>query len=686
VKRLSILLLLLSIISILGGPAAALAAPYESYNYSWYGDPEPSPVPYLPERQITGTALSVGSFSGPEDMFVTPDGKIYLLDSGNNRIIRMNEDWKVTQIIDKFMNNGAEDTFSVPQGMFVHRDGHLYIADTGNKRIVELEEDGSLVRIIPPPVSDVLPQGFVYQPIKLVVDSAGRIYVVGKGVFDGIMSFDSGGKFTGFMGLNEVQFSPIDLFWKRLMTEEQRSKMILFIPTEFNNVDIDEEGFIFATTGEAFSRSPVKRLNPSGTDVLKRNGYQPPMGDIRWTFDGAMPGSSTIVSVAVDRNGIYSILDNKRGRVFTYDREGKFMYVFGVAGEQQGTFKTPVDIEILGNKILVLDKGMNRFTVFSPTRYGETIRNAVIYTDTGEEDKAIALWEDALKMNNNLEIAYLGMGKAELRQGNNLQAMESFRLGMHREYYSRAFERYRKEFMWEHFNKIALGALAAAVLAFAAAKVIKVRREEPGVVGMAWHNMFHPFNGFWELKYENKGKMWFSLLILLLLSVLYVLKRQFTGFIFNPDAGSTDVSLFAEMLYIALPFFLWCVANWSLTTLMDGEGKFKEIVVATAYALVPLVLVQIPLILLSNVITVQEAEFYNLLESIAYIWVAFLLFVGMLTVHQYSVSKTIATMLLTLVVIAIILFLALLFFSLAQQMLNFGTTIYNELLFRMAEG
>jgi len=665
---------------------AALAAPYEGYNYSYWNEPEPAPVPYLPDRQITGQQVSAGPFNAPEDLFVTQDGHIYVADTGNNRIVRLDANWNVTRIIDSFDNNGKEDGFSAPSGLFVTGDGHLFVADTNNKRIVELTAEGELVRVIGPPEADVLPENFSYQPIKLVVDLAGRLYVVGRGVFDGIMQFNAGGTFTGFIGVNKVRYSPVELFWKTVLTREQRSKMVLFIPVEFNNVDIDEEGFIYATTAEQNSTAPVKRLNPSGDDVLKRNGYRPPMGDTRWSFTSAMPGSSQIVAVTVDEKGIYSILDRTRGRVFTYDRDGKLMYIFGLNGEQKGTFKIPVDIDMLGDQILVLDKGLNHIVVFRPTLYGKTVRDAVIYTEIGEEEKAIAAWRKALQMNSNLEIAYIGIGKAELRQGNNLEAMKNFRLGMHLDYYSRAFERYRKEFMWEHFGTIAGGLLACVAVMIVAARIMKRKSVEPGVVGMAWYTALHPFKGFWDLKFEKKGKVWFALVLLLLLSILYTLKRQYSGFIFNPGVDFANASILQEMTYIVLPFFLWCVANWSLTTLMDGEGKFHEIVTATAYALVPIILVQIPLILLSNMLTVQEASFYRLLETIANLWFVYLLFVGMLTVHQYSVTKTLATMLLTLIVIGIIVFLGLLFFSLLQQMMSFGTTVYKEIVFRMAEG
>ncbi|WP_141503071.1 Yip1 family protein [Paenibacillus luteus] len=192
------------------------------------------------------------------------------------------------------------------------------------------------------------------------------------------------------------------------------------------------------------------------------------------------------------------------------------------------------------------------------------------------------------------------------------------------------------------------------------------------------HVAFHPFDGFWDLKYENKGKLRIALAILFGVTVMMILKRQYSGYVVNFNYP-LDLNSIDELKYIVLPFLLWCVANWSLTTLMDGEGKFKEIVIATGYAMLPLILVYLPNLLLSNVISLREASFYYLLESAATLWFVWLLFIGTMTVHQYTVMKTIMTMLLTVVVMGVIIFLGLLFFSLIQQIIGFVYTIYLEL-------
>lgn len=192
----------------------------------------------------------------------------------------------------------------------------------------------------------------------------------------------------------------------------------------------------------------------------------------------------------------------------------------------------------------------------------------------------------------------------------------------------------------------------------------------------------HPFKGFWDVKYEDKGRINIALVILLLLAIINTLRRQFGGFIIN-TANPNELNSINELIFIILPFFLFCVSNWATTTLMDGEGKFEEIITVTAYALLPLVIVYTVSIPISNFITLEEAPLYYLVESAAFIWFIGLLFVGIMTVHNYTVSKTVATFIITLVVMGVILFLGLLFFSLIQQIVTFGTTIYKELIYRL---
>ncbi len=193
--------------------------------------------------------------------------------------------------------------------------------------------------------------------------------------------------------------------------------------------------------------------------------------------------------------------------------------------------------------------------------------------------------------------------------------------------------------------------------------------------------ILHPYKGYWDVKYDRMGSLRIALAILFLVSLASMFQYQYAGFIVNTHPAYSFNSL-VQLRNVLLPFLLWCVANWSLTTLMDGEGKFKEIVVASAYAMLPLFLLFVPATVYSRFITLEETAFYYYMNGFAVIWFLYLLFVATMTIHQYTVGKTIVTIALTVVCMGFIVFLGMLFFSLIQQMYSFFFTIYRELQFR----
>lgn len=182
--------------------------------------------------------------------------------------------------------------------------------------------------------------------------------------------------------------------------------------------------------------------------------------------------------------------------------------------------------------------------------------------------------------------------------------------------------------------------------------------------------IFHPFKGFWDLKHEKKGNVYSAWVIVCLLSILLILRRQFTGFILNFNKQN-EMNVFVEILSVLAPLGLWCLSNWCITTLVDGEGSLKDIFITTAYALTPVVLINIPMLLLSNVMILEETVFYTVLDALSVLWAALLILIGIMTVHQFTMPKTIATIAVAVVGMIIILFLILLFVSIIQQIVSF---------------
>lgn len=173
-----------------------------------------------------------------------------------------------------------------------------------------------------------------------------------------------------------------------------------------------------------------------------------------------------------------------------------------------------------------------------------------------------------------------------------------------------------------------------------------------------------------------------AFLICALFWITLIVQRQATGFIFNPNIPE-DINILLLLCGVAAVVFLWCITNWSITTLMSGEGTFGNIFMATSYALMPYIVINIPLALVSRFMTESEAMIYQGISVVSLIWTGFLLFAAMLSIHQYTAGKTVLSILATVLGMGIILFLCVLFFNLIQQLFSFGYNIYNETVFRI---
>ncbi|MBP3568510.1 MAG: YIP1 family protein [Lachnospiraceae bacterium] len=197
----------------------------------------------------------------------------------------------------------------------------------------------------------------------------------------------------------------------------------------------------------------------------------------------------------------------------------------------------------------------------------------------------------------------------------------------------------------------------------------------------AFHVIFHPFDGFWDLKREQRGSLAAALTFVALTIITLTLEKQKTAFLFNPYRLDR-INVMVDVITVLLLYVLWCVANWCLTSLMDGEGKLKDIAIATGYALFPVILLRLPMILISYMLTSGEGSFYDVIGVVSYLWAGALLILGTMITHQYSVKKTLLTCICTIVGMGIIMFIGLLFFNVIQQMMTFVSTIYEEIRFR----
>ena len=480
------------------------AASSYTYTYDYWKDERESPDAYSVTRTISGADVKgCGNFNDPQGLFVK-DNMTYVVDSGHNRIVEMKfendaftfvkeiKEIKLTaeQKAEYEKVSAAQTTLKKPTDIFVTDNGEIFIADNQNKRIVHTDKDLNVIKIITRPVDGTVDQNNEFLPSKLVVDSSKRLFVNADNVNKGFMEFDDTGAFVGYCGANKVTYNIIEYLYKMVATKTQRDQMTNFVPTEYSNITLDAEGFIYATINTfdtddlvAGTVFPVRKLNAKGTDILIRNanaqgGKVNPQGDLKWNAEkGDITGPSLFVDIVALENDVYYALDSARGRVFAYDFQGNLLYAFGGKGYRAGYFANATAIEDLNGTLLVLDTQLGTLTQFTLTEYGQYINDGLALYKKGDYEESAKSWENVLKLNGNYSQAYIGIGRAYLRQKKYKEAMDYFELKLDATNYSKAYKLYRKEWIEDHIVYIFGGLVIIIVFFFGKGYIKKVRRE-----------------------------------------------------------------------------------------------------------------------------------------------------------------------------------------------------------------
>lgn len=417
-----------------------------------------SPDTYLPQYVVNTDSLGTALLN-PTHITSDKNNNLYIVNTGKNNIIITNENFGVKKIISGFKNGEKDDTFASPQGCFITDDGLLYIADTENQRIVVLNKDYTLHQIISTPESDVLASDFVFKPQKIVVDSSNRIFIVADGVYEGIMQFYGDGSFIGFVGSIPVQASPIEILWKKLLTKEQTSKLEQFVPVSYTNIFLDSEEFMYTVSLSSTLKTPIRRLNPGGADVLIRNALA------GTTVAGDQIGTpSQFVAVCADENNIYYAADSVKNRIFVYDEDGNILSIFGGSYlGQTGTYKHISALLLFKEQLLVVDSQTSTITALKPTDYMNEIKNGLNTYRTGKYEQSRVHWENVYSYNSNFDLAYSKIGMIEIRNKNYEEAMGFFKLANDQENYSKAYVKYRTIWYTENLSYIITGVLLIVV-------------------------------------------------------------------------------------------------------------------------------------------------------------------------------------------------------------------------------
>lgn len=676
---------------------AAAEEPYEGYGYDAWNSPVAMPPSHTVEGSYNGIRLGCGELNHPEDLFYRSPF-LYVLDSGNGRVVVLDEDTlQCVRVIDEFLWNGEPYFLNQPQGIFVRESGELLICDTENRRVILSDPSGKIMETLDSPDAASFPAGIDFLPVSVLEDQAGSIYVLVRDFYYGALAYNADGEFETFFGANQVTVTAAllsDLFWKNLLSDKQLSYMSNYNPIPYTGFDIDSEDFIYTVTQDPNnSTEEIKKLNKQGTDILLPSiGYdvidRSDYGDKERTYYQQRLIDTAFVDIDISDEDVISALDYTGGKVFQYDQDSNLLFIFGGMGENQGLFLQPAALETIGRRIIVLDREKNDITVFAPNQFGNAVLDAQELYKRGLYQEAETIWRDVLKQNSNYQLAYIGIGRSLLQQKQYEESLWYFQKGYDRENYSTAFNYVRGEFVKQNFIWFALAVLVLVAWVFLGRTIIgKIRairgtgsrdpsEETPMYVAT------HLMNGFEPIRRTNR----FSLLVCaVLINALWffaaVFQRQLTGFIFNLNRLEY-LNLGMVLLQTVGVMLLFCVCNWGVTTLIDGEGNLRRIFISVSYAIFPYVISLLIKTAVSCVAIYEEGALLEVITGAGLIWSAYLVWNAVKEVHQFTVWKTFISLVLTIFGMMVVLFVILLFFALSQQLITFIQTIFNEVMFR----
>ncbi len=681
---------------LLQAPAAISAdtefSPYNSYIYNNKSQAVSVPNPYLPDKMILASASGIKELAQPEDLFVWENKRIFVSDTGNNRIVIFNKDFVVSEIIDEVMVNGIPQELNGPNGLFVTDSGEIYVCDTGNSRILVLDETGRALKVIGRPVSKDYPQDAGFDVVKVVVDGSGNVYAIVKGIYQGAVVFDKDGDFDGFFGAANVE-STLQIvsqaFFKKFMTKEQRKKIAKYVPTEFINADIFDD-FIYTCTNDTNLFKLIRKFNPAGKNIANNRKI---FGDLNIIWDSTTNTSlsSQFIDICVDTNSFSYALDNTYGKVFIYDENFNLLFIFGIKATAVGTVQFPAGIDKIDDTLLVLDKGKNCIFTYRPTDFFGYVENADLLYNNGQYEKAMTPWSEVLQHCSNYEQAYDGIGRALYTQNDYRGAMEYYMKADNPIDYSDAFRYYRANVIRSHFSWVMLGFILLFILiSLAAANFRKLLQRLKGTA-VRWiptkyytyvkypvYAMFHPIEGFEEMRANENSSYVVSLVVLGVWFLSQLMKDKASGFIFRNNAGTADM-LFVKTIVL---FLLWVISNWGLRTFLAGRGNLRDIVAGSAYSLLPYTIFSFLYVIASHFLVSEERMFLSILLDIGLLWSLFMILSAMHGIHEYELGRTVISLVLTVVGILLIIFLAILFFSSLQQVFDLIITVFNEIKYR----
>jgi len=661
-------LFLIGILCLGGSVSFAPVAQAETPYTTWA--PGPGGWLYITQDAYTPVAEIDLPISGAEDMFVTADGSIYIADTGNARIVKL-VDFEVDAVY------GA-DLLAGPTGIFVDEMGVMYIADAESDTIVILNPDGSLVTQFGRPDEPLFGLSKEFLPRKIAVDARRNLYIVSEGSVNGIIQMNTDGNFIGYFGANPARMSLKMILQRLFLTQEQLDQFIKNEAASPSNIAIDAQSMVYTITAGTARFESIRKFTVSGKNIFP---------DIF--------GSISFSDIDVSETGLVLAVDAS-GQIYEYDTSGALLFVFGAKdnGDQRlGLLGSPTAIERDGDYIYVLDKDKNAIVVYQATTFARKVHEGIdLYMD-GYYAEASPSFEEVLDYNGSFIMAYQAIADAYFKAGDYRAALTAYRYAEDQTGYSQAF--------WELRNAVLQEYLASAILwtcglwlALAVFTRFERRRKwlDPlrdwfkeltrfklvDDFAFLFRFIKQPADSFYYIKKGYRGSLKFAALIYGWVVVVRVVSLYVTGFPFSHFPSTAYIPAEFEIIKVLLLILLWNAANYLISTISDGEGRVRDVIIGSAYSLFPYALFALPIALISNVLTLNEVFLYTFSMNLVWVWTGIMLFLMVKEVHNYSFSETVRNLVLTIFTMGLFVLTGYILYVLFSQLYDFLSAILQE--------
>lgn len=642
-----------------------------SYTYAEDGDGHyvRTQDAYLPDMTLTELGLSAA-----EDVFIDKNDMIYIADTGNRRIVKY--DIKKGQI-DGILESSE---FTAPRGVYVTSDGTIYVADSGSKAVLIFAPDFTLIDKLTKPDTPIFADTN-YEPKRIAVDSGGNIYLIGEGVYNGVIQLARTGEFLGYFAVNHAKLTFSQMLQHMFFTRDQLANLLDINPTVFTNVFVDDSGVVYTATSGTH-RNGMKKHSTNGGNMFK--------SDI-WSLD-------TLTDLYVDKDGLIYTCSSE-GYIVIYSRNGEEIFEFGsyvTTVDIAGLFTNLVSVAVDSNgNIWALDGSKSYLQSFKPSDYAQMVYRAINLYEEGRYEEAMRQWNEVLRLNQMSVLAHDGVGKAYLHAQEYDMALEHFEVANDKPYYSEAFWEVRNAWLQKNLGKILL-ILLLLIIIYRVLKVldkkhgrmtaVKKRIREwtdrtPVIRDFAYalHMPRHPVNDYYEIRKNRRGSVLAATIIYGLFFIDFMAFKTCKGFIYQQVAvKDMDISSIVIGFFLILGLFIIC--NYLVTSINDGDGTFRQIYLIPAYGMMPAMIALLAVTVLSYGMTYNESFLLTIILIIGVMWSGITIFLGLQTVHDYTFRDMIKSILLTVVFMIIIAVIGIIISIMWDSLYTFLSSFGKEMI------